>query len=127
AGRNSLNTALSSLRRQLEPPGIPTGTILQADRFTVQLNPAVFLTDVAEFSSALHASERKTSHQEQMQHLMRAVDLYQGELLNGYYEDWIFPEQRRLADLYFEAVRRLTAHLEQEQDLHRAIDYACQA
>jgi predicted ATPase/DNA-binding SARP family transcriptional activator len=127
AGRNSLNTALSSLRRQLEPPGIPMGTVLQADRFTVHLNPAAFMTDVAEFHDALRAAGRATGRQEQTQHLMCAVDLYQGELLTGYYEDWIFPEQRRLADLYFEAVRRLTTHLEQEQDLSHALDYARKA
>ena len=38
-GRNHLSVALSSLRHQLEPPGVPHGAILRADRFSVQLNP----------------------------------------------------------------------------------------
>src|SRR5690348_1724002 len=38
-GRQRLWLALSSLRRQLEPPGVPSGTVLQADRFNVRLNP----------------------------------------------------------------------------------------
>src|SRR5438552_12822810 len=48
AGRNRLRLALSSLRRQLEPPGIPSGAVLLADRHSVQLNPAVVATDVAQ-------------------------------------------------------------------------------
>lgn len=37
AGRNSLRVALNSLRRQLEPPGVPQGAVLIADRASVQL------------------------------------------------------------------------------------------
>src|SRR5579862_536722 len=43
--RNNLSTALSSLRHQLEPPGVSSGSVLQADRFRVGLNPAAFRTD----------------------------------------------------------------------------------
>src|SRR5262245_45687189 len=52
AGRSRLSTSLSSLRRQLEPPGVPAGAIIQADRGCVQLNPAAVTTDVAEFAAA---------------------------------------------------------------------------
>ena len=41
SARNRLSTALSSLRRQLEPPGVPTGAVLLANRFQVGLNPEV--------------------------------------------------------------------------------------
>src|SRR5262245_53976751 len=40
AGRNRLSVALSSLRHQLEPPGVPAGAVLIADRAAVRLNPA---------------------------------------------------------------------------------------
>ena len=40
AGRHNLSVALSSLRQQLEPPGIPDGAVLAADRFSVRLDPA---------------------------------------------------------------------------------------
>jgi hypothetical protein len=40
AGRGNLSTELHSLRRQLEPPGVPAGAVIVADRFAVQLNPA---------------------------------------------------------------------------------------
>src|SRR5438874_2731591 len=41
--RNRLRVALSSLRRQMEPPGVPSGAVLAADRTSVQMRPAAFL------------------------------------------------------------------------------------
>src|SRR5690348_15884607 len=39
ASRHRLRMALSSLRHQLEPPGVPPGSVIVADRQRVQLNP----------------------------------------------------------------------------------------
>src|SRR6266566_322318 len=39
-GRMSLRTALASLRRQFEPPGVPFGTVITTDAAAVQLNPS---------------------------------------------------------------------------------------
>src|SRR5436190_12196787 len=39
-GRNNLRRELTSLRRQLEPPGVPAGAVVVADRDVVQLLPA---------------------------------------------------------------------------------------
>src|SRR5579859_223398 len=44
-GRPRLSMALSSLRHQLEPPTVPAGAVLQADRFSIRLNPAAITTD----------------------------------------------------------------------------------
>src|SRR5215831_9768387 len=40
SGRHNLRLALSSLRHQLEPPGVPEGSVLQANRSAIQLNRA---------------------------------------------------------------------------------------
>src|SRR6185369_1600659 len=61
SGRNCLSLALSSLRHQLEPPGVPAGAVIVADRSAVRLNPAAVSTDVAEFEAALEAAARATS------------------------------------------------------------------
>src|SRR5437667_11082165 len=45
-GRHNLSNALSSLRSQLEPPGVLAGAVIIADRFSVELNPDAFTTDV---------------------------------------------------------------------------------
>ena len=127
AARNSLRVSLTSLRRQLEGPGIPAGAILIADRANVQLNPAACLTDVAEFEKAFRASAEVESAAARVQLLRQAVDLYQGELLPGYYEDWILPERDRLAEAYLSALRRLVKALAQARDFERAIGYARRA
>jgi len=52
-GRNSLSIALSSIRHQIEPPGVPADAVLLADRFTVGLNPENVTTDVEEFQGLI--------------------------------------------------------------------------
>ncbi len=123
-GRVSLSAALSSLRRQLEPPGVPRGAIIQGDRFSVRLNPAAVTTDVLDFHAALRQAAGADSTVGRLQHLHDAVALYAGELLPGFYEDWVLVEQRRLADEYFEAALSLTTLLEQTGDIERAIEVA---
>ncbi len=140
AGRNSLSKALSSLRNQLEPPGVPTGTVLRADRATIELNRSACTTDVAEFEAALRAAARADRGSEKgsstvaaaaaagaVPLLADAVQLYRGELLPGFYEDWNLAERQRLAETYLAAVLRLIAHLEQIGEVRRAIEYAHQA
>src|SRR5690242_6019572 len=53
AGRANLRVALSWLRRQLEPPGIEPGSVLDADRTGARLNAAAISTDVAAFEAEL--------------------------------------------------------------------------
>src|SRR5207248_74613 len=68
-GRLSLRQALSLLRRELEPPGVPAGAVLDGDRSLVRLNPAAFTTDVATFDAALQAATQCGSVEEQIEHL----------------------------------------------------------
>src|SRR5437868_4327736 len=74
AGRNRLSLALSSLRHQFEPPGIPAGAVILAHRTAVQLNPAAVTTDVAQFEAALMAAARAGSGVEQAQRLTEVID-----------------------------------------------------
>jgi predicted ATPase/DNA-binding SARP family transcriptional activator/Tfp pilus assembly protein PilF len=119
--RNSLSVALSSLRHQFEPPGVPQGTVLRADRFSVGLNPANVSTDVAEFERALRGAANAGSEVERTQHLTQAVELYQGPYLPGHYEDWISVEQERLSGLFFDAVSALLKQHEQAGDVRSAL------
>jgi len=126
AGRASLGTALSSLRRQLEPPGEHAGVVINTDRMNVHLNPDAVTTDVAEFEALIRlASQGSGSHTERVQYLLRASELYGGQLLPGYYEDWIGAEQARLAELFAESVvRPLIRHFEQAGEPGSAVEHA---
>lgn len=126
-GRNCLSVALSSLRRRLEPPGVPPGAVVLADRVRVQLNPAVVSTDAAEFEAALQAAESAEGEGPRVALLLEAVALYREPLLPAWHEAWLFPEQERLAGLFLDAVRRLTAHYEAVADLPRCLSLARRA
>lgn len=121
-----LSTELTSLRRQLAPPDEPEFPVLLADRAAVQLNPDAFTVDVVEFEGMLRAA-RIGGGPEAGEQLARAVECYQGELLPGYCEDWIFPERQRLAGLYLQAMGQLITHLEQAGDHHQALQRAWEA
>ncbi len=124
AGRRSLSVALSSLRHQMEPPGLPAGAVIIADRSSVQLNPSAITTDIAQFEAAIKTASKADSNDKQVQSLAAAVELYRGELLAGYYEDWVLAERQRLADEFLQALGRLIAHLEQAGDFSRALRFA---
>jgi predicted ATPase len=85
AGRHRLRQGLSTLRKQLEPPGSLPGSVLVADRQTVRLAPGSFTTDVTDFDRLVRARR-----------YAEARALYKGEMLPGYYEEWILDERYRL-------------------------------
>ena len=105
AGRSSLRQALATLRRQLEPPGTLPGSVLTADRTCVRLNPQAVSTDVADFEAALRRADR--SPEGRREHLAHALELYGGELLPGFYDEWLLGERERLAQAYARAKRQL--------------------
>ncbi len=124
--RLSLRVALGSLRRQLEPPGAPNSSVLIAARACVHLNSAAVRTDVGEFEAALKTAAA-SAPSERVQRLLCAIDLYRGELLPGYYEDWIGPERERLADAYRGALHQFCSLLEAASDVNTALEYAHRA
>ena len=103
AGRPRLRVVLASLRRQLEPPDIAPGSVLVADRNVIQLHSDTCRCDVAEFEAALKAAARAPTHERKRAALDRAITLYTGELLPGFYDDWIVEERERLESLYEDA------------------------
>ncbi|MBV9468120.1 MAG: AAA family ATPase, partial [Abitibacteriaceae bacterium] len=122
-GRNNLRLALASLRRQLEPPDVPPGSILQADRNVISLNPAAVTTDIAAFESSLLAASQ-AADAERARLLAHAVELYHGPLLPGYYESWIPLEEERLEGLFLAAQSQLLTYLEQHGDFATALRIA---
>jgi predicted ATPase len=88
-GRNRLRQALSALRSQLEPPGGPARPVLLADRLRVRLVPGSVACDVHRFEALVRAGRQAD-----------ALAVYGGELLPGFYDEWINDERQRLAILH---------------------------
>src|SRR5262249_60381339 len=83
-GRNRLRQALFTLRQLLEPPGPVPAPVLLADRVSVRVVPGAIVCDVVSFEKAV-----RDRHAEQ------AAALYGGELMPGYYDEWIDDERVR--------------------------------
>ena len=89
-GRNRLRQALSTLKSILEPASrVPAQPVLQADRTQVRVVGGALACDVAEFERAVRSG-----------HAAAARALYRGELLPGFYEEWIDDERLRLEGLH---------------------------
>lgn len=111
AGRNNLSTALSSLRRQLEPPGVPRGAVLVTTHTQVGLSPAAVTTDVSAFEGLLREAEG-ASGTARPALLERALALYAGDFQPGNYQDWAVREAERLQSRRVSAMDRLADDLE---------------
>ncbi|RYX83828.1 hypothetical protein EON83_12845 [bacterium] len=123
AARNSLSASLSSLRRQLEPESSPGGVLLST-RASAGLHPESFVSDVAEFDAALKAAERASTDTDRCAALARAVRIYSGPLLPGFYDDWLSSEARRREEEFSEALSDLLDLLDEEQNWEGMIGYA---
>src|SRR5947209_6389923 len=91
----------SALGSQTEPIN---DRVLLVEPDWVQLNPEADLwVDVTVFEQASALAQKipgKELNTAQVQALQSAVQLYQGPLLEGWYEDWCLYERERLQNLY---------------------------
>ena len=102
--RNSLRQALCDLRRVF---GLITPPMLQTDSETVALNPHAVDVDAVTFQRLIAKGTPDA--------LRRAVDLYQGDFLEGLnvteppFEQWLLGWRERLRELAIDALTQLLA------------------
>lgn len=121
-GRNSLSVALTSLRRQLEPPDVPPGSVIVSTRLGVRLNGDTVRTDVQEF--------RALADEPQDDPVLTgtaAISLYRGYLLPACYDDWTTPERDRLEAAFVRLVSASVQALEERGDYDLALEHALAA
>ena len=107
SSRTNLRVALSSLRRQMEPPGVPSGSVLVADRASICLRSEAFATDVAAFQAALRVPVGEEPLSVRAERLRGAISAYGGEFLPGAYDDWVLGAREALATQYGRALEQL--------------------
>jgi predicted ATPase/DNA-binding SARP family transcriptional activator len=122
----NLRNALYSLRHVLEGPQGRFGQYILTEGGAVRFHPKIsYSLDVAEFEetveSALH-----TAGEERATLLNTAITLYKGDLLPGFYDDWVVIEQEHLRELYLQALKELVAHYTEHRDYAHAIVWARQ-
>ena len=124
--RYCLNTALWRLRKVLEPPGIPAGTyLLKIPGSEIGFNEeSNHWLDVAEFEvrARIIAQRPGGVKGEDIDAVAAALGHYTGDLLEGFYDDWVLRERIRLQDLHCNILEWLMAHYRQTGQLNRGID-----
>lgn len=110
--RRSLRTALSALRKRLGE------ACLLADRETVQFNPAFPLwTDAV----VLRTQAQHFLDQPSPDPSLVELALYRGDLLDGFYDDWILREREELRQLYLRVLLHLAQHWRTQGDYSQTI------
>jgi DNA-binding SARP family transcriptional activator len=126
--RNALRTTLWRLRSSLEPDGATRGSVIRGDRAgDVGLNwdDGVWC-DVQTFRAAMPPSilsERVAPDASALAQLRQAIDLYRGDLLDSFYEDWVIVERAALQEALSHALDILMRAAERDGDCETALDY----
>ena len=122
--RAALNTALWRLRNLLEPQGVTRGAYLRTTSsgevgFNWESNHWLDLAVFEKCASCILAIPPDAMLPEHARQLETILPLYDGELLEGFYEDWAISERERLRDLHLSSLTRLMRyhHRQQESDL----------
>lgn len=112
-----LRKTLWQLQAALDSKGLPDNlNLLLVDPEWVQVNPdAPFWLDVAEIEQAfdlVHGVPGEILERETVKILQRAVDAYQGDLLEGWYQEWCLRERERLQSRYLILLDKLMRYSE---------------
>lgn len=92
-GRRRLRQALSLLRDVLEPPQGQPLPVIQADRLSLRVLPGRIACDVHRFEALARAGEHAA-----------ALACWHGELMPGFFDEWIHEERMRLNALHGQLV-----------------------
>jgi len=127
SARNNLNAALYSLRSTLSQHGRDDQYILYQDGCYLPNPELTWWIDRTEFLAAVQHAEsaRREGDARRAIHVyLQAVRLYRGPLFEDDGDsDWYLPEQRRLKDLYLQALECLTEMHIDLNDLASAVRF----
>ncbi len=104
--------------------------ILRVEHDHIGINPqADFWLDVATFEesfAAVHNVRGRDLNQAQISRLKEAVQLYKGDLLEGWYQDWYVYERERYQNMYLAILDKLLSYSEAHQQFETGITYGLQ-
>ena len=119
--RTNLRHVLHHLRRALPDPE----RFLVVTTQTLRWRPdAPYWLDVAAFEALAAGLDGNTEGDRRLSALRAAVELYRGDLLEGWYDEWVLSERERLSQQHLRLLERLVGCLEAGGDLAGAIHHA---
>jgi predicted ATPase/DNA-binding SARP family transcriptional activator len=121
--RRNLRQALHSLRKVLEPPALPSGSILKVEQSLISLNLDAIITDIAEMETLIESAKDSNHPNEKLSQLKQAIALYKGDLLPGFDELWVMNERFRMEDLYLSTLKLTVSECINYSETDDAIQY----
>jgi WD40 repeat protein/DNA-binding SARP family transcriptional activator len=116
--RRSLRQELWRLRKALAAHSTDEANALAADELTVSFLPR------ADFWFDVHQLEQPLAPDVPLNERINHVAVFQGELLPGFYQDWVLLERERVQVLYETQMRELLEHLILEKHWQSAVGWA---
>jgi DNA-binding SARP family transcriptional activator len=121
-----LRNALWRLHSTLDS-GAGNGSVLLVDPEWVRFNPEADLwLDVAEFERAfalVRGVPGRELKAQGVQTVQAAIQLYRGDLLEGWYQDWCLFERERLQSMYLGMLEKLMAYCEANGEYEAGLAY----
>ncbi len=122
-----LRQALWQLRQHLESCYGEQSILLQLDGDWVYINTeAPFWLDVQEFETAFNAVREVLGHEmsaEAANQIKKVVQLYKGNLLEGWYQDWCNFERERFQLIYLSMLDKLMSYCANCGDYEEGVAY----
>jgi DNA-binding SARP family transcriptional activator len=122
-----LRRTLWQLQQDIETHVDPWPPFLLVDSDWIQLNPEVpLLLDVAELEKAykmVRGVQGDALDEDSADLLRQATRLYQGELLDGWYQTWCICERERLQHIYLVMLDKLMRYCEARGEIEAGIVY----
>ena len=125
--QSSLSNSLSLLRKQLERPTDPRGSMIQASARMIGLNASAFTTDLADFEQCLRTFAAADTREARKKCMDQARELYRGDMLPELAQDWVQSERVRLARSYVRALLSVASECDKAGDTLCAVEYASMA
>ena len=116
--RNNLRQALWRVRKSLETNYSESQPFFLVDDLTVAFNGE------ANFSLDVIRLEAKAGDETPLPELTEIVSLYEGELLPGFYDDWIVLERERLQSVFETRMDLLVNRLVETQNWSEVIEWS---
>jgi predicted ATPase/DNA-binding SARP family transcriptional activator len=115
--RSNIRQALWRLKKAIGTDDDPPREYILADHFTIAFNPdSEYWLDTSE----LEGDESKDTTTD---HLAQSLSIYNGELLPGFYEDWVQAERERFQTIYERRLQIFLERLLAERRWHQTLEW----
>lgn len=130
-GRRYLRKAVWQLQDALDGGEKSAEPLLQVDADWIQLQiGARAWLDIAAFEDAYFSVQGllgRALNERQVQQVRAATDLYTGDLLEGWYQDWCLYERQRFQFMYLAMLDKLVGYCQANQHYEAGINYCARA